>query len=778
MADRMRQGSTVGRRANTRRALRPAPESLEDRRVPAASLAPIAALSVPATVGYQLPLDGAGATGPQTYTVTSSNPSVGATIAQGKFLTVGVSHSSSGAGDPSFTGALTYQLFDDLTPLTTSKIEQLVAQGFYTSPTTGTNPSTGLPFPSKNFHRVVPGFVVQAGSQSGNGAGSLNQPGFPFNDEYNQQLVYDGTGQLAMANAGNDTNDSQFFTTLAPTRNLDFNKTLFGQLVGGQATLANIANVARTAGSNSGEGSMPTSPVLITSTTLSTTSPNGVVHVDATRAAAGQTANLTITATDTSTGQKTSRVVPVTVVANTTNEQPFLGPVHNQVVGQFNATTPQTDLFQLTSTDAQPGEAVVYQVGASGPTGAATTFTPIPTTQGTATVSASGVVTVTPAAGFTGVIPLLVGVRNNTAHSGTSVTALANYDTQKLTVTVTNGAVVNLQPLATPGTTQVTAGTPTPVALSGNTANPQSTTQTLSFALTSQPQHGTVSNFNATSGTFTYTPTAGFLGTDSVQFATTDAGAPTPNLTSLPATETLAVGGGQTGAVRVLDNVLIVTPLPRDDGGTNTIALTVTNGNVVSTINGVPDANQPTLASLDQLVIYGSKANDIITVDPSVTVPAIIDGGHGGNNSLQAGAGNTILHGLLGTNTLAGGAGNDILIGRARHTTFKSSAGTDILYTAEKAKPANLHGIHFPGLPFRASNRRYAGQPPKGTYYQFVGGKLVKAKVHFFPTQTVRPTPAGQVPPTSAGLVPGAVPTGGHKATRTLTGKGPSGSGK
>ena len=772
MADRMRQGSGVGGRAGNRRALRPATEALEDRRVPAASLAPIAGLSVPATVGYQLPLDGSGATGPQTYTVTSSNPSVGATIAQGKFLTVGVSHASSGAVDPSFTGTLTYQLFDDLTPLTTSKIEQLVNQGFYTSPTTGNNPSTGQPYPSKNFHRVVPGFVAQAGSQTGNGAGSLNQAGFPFADEYNQQLVYNGTGQLAMANAGNDTNDSQFFTTLAATRSLDFNKTLFGQLVAGQATLNNIAGVARTSGSNSGEGSMPTSPVLITSTTLSTTNPNGVVHVDATRAAAGQTADLTITATDAATGQRTSRVVPVSVVANTTNEQPFLGPVQNQVVGQVNATTPQQAIFQLNSTDAQLGEAVVYQVGASGPSGTATTFTAIPASQGTAAVDASGVVTVTPAAGFTGVIPLLVGVRNNTAHSGTSVTALANYDTQRVSVTVVNGTVVNLRPLATPGTAQVTANTPATVALAGRTANPQSAGQTLTYALTTQPQHGTVSNFNASTGTFTYTPTAGFLGNDSVRFTTTDVGAPSPNLTSLAATETLVVGGGQTGAVRVIDNVLIVTPLPRTDGGTNTIAVNVVNGNVVATINGVPDANQPALVSLDQLVIYGSKASDNVTVDPAVTVPTTIDGGQGGNNSLQTGAGDSILHGLTGNNTLAGGAGNDILIGRPGHTTFKSSAGTDILYTSQKVKRSNAHGIHFPGLSLRASTRKNLGVPPQGTYYRFVGGKLVKTKVHFFPTQRVKPTPAGKVAPTSAGLVPGAVATGGLGTA----GKGPSGS--
>jgi cyclophilin family peptidyl-prolyl cis-trans isomerase len=762
MSDRTRGG------ANARRgARRPVLEELEGRQLLAATLAPIGPVQVPATVGFQLPLQGG--TDPQTFAVTSDNPAVQATVAQGKFLTIGVNHASSGAGDPAFTGSLTFQLFDDLTPLTTSRIESLVQQGFYTSPTTGNNPATGQPFPSKNFHRVVVSpspFVVQGGSQTGNGSGALQEPGFPFLDEYNPQLVYTGTGQLAMANAGNDTNDSQFFVTLANTRNLDFNKTIFGQLVAGQTTLNQMAGVARTTGSNGGENSMPTSPILITSATLSNTNPNGVVHISAVTAQPGQTAHLTITATDTATGQATSQTVPVTVTpnvdasGNAINEQPFLLPVQNVVVGTSNGT-PQKAVFQLHAFDSEPTDTLTYQVG-SGTTTDSTGQTVFNTTipNATATVDANGIVQVTPNAGFTGTINLLVGVRDQVNHqgNGTTIDNINNFSTHKLSVTVTNGAPVNLPPIAINGTAQVTMNTPKSVQLAAIAANPGSG-QTVTYSIVTPPLHGTITNFNANTGSFTYTPATGFSGTDAVSFQVRDVGAPTPNLDSNVAVETLNVAAGATGAVRLIGNVLVVTPLPRTDGGTNTILIGQSNGNLQVTVNGITDSTQPAESNVDQIVAYGSKASDTITVAPDVTVPATIDGGHGGTNFLTAGGASALMHGWFGRTTLQGAASDDVLIGRAGLVRFRPSGGNDILFAAARNQPRGLLST---------------STPTRGTFYKFVNGRLVPTKPPKFPATPHLPTPPGKTAATSAGGPPffgGGTANGGSGPSSTGSGR-------
>ena len=635
MSDRTRRMGIIrsGAKLASRRVARPRVEGLEARDLPA-TLAPIADVIAPATLGFQVALDG-GATGDQTYTVTSSNAAIPATVAQGRFLTVGVSHVSSGANDPSFVGSLTFQLFEDLTPLTTLKIEQLVNEGFYTSPTT-----VAPILPTKNFHRIVSGFadangfIVQGGSQTGNGGGSLNAPGFPFRDEFNPQLAFTGTGQLAMANAGDDTNDSQFFITTGSPRFLDFQHNIFGQLVAGSQTLTQMTQVARDA------NGLPTSPVLFTSTTLSTTNPDGVIHLDLTGAAPGQTSQVTVTAQDQA-GTTTTRTFTVTAAANNDAagqpiiERPFLAPVQNQAVG-----TGQTAVFPITGVAPTPNDPLTYAVGGSVSSASPPAFVPLPATTGTATVDANGVVTVTPVAGFTGVINLVVGVRDQTLRGGTtSLTDAGNFDTQRITLTVTDGAVVNLKPIATNGFTAVPTGSPTPVQLLGNTANPGSA-QTLQFVLASSPANGTVSNFDATTGTFTYTPNPGFLGNDTLQFQVRDVGDPGPSLDSDLATQTFVVTGANTGAVRLIDGVLVVTPPPKaslQDKSTNTVLVQQVGDNVQVLVNGVADINQPLASDLLRIVVFGTKNSDTISVSPSVTVPTTLDGGHGGDNNVAAG---------------------------------------------------------------------------------------------------------------------------------------------
>jgi peptidyl-prolyl cis-trans isomerase A (cyclophilin A) len=79
------------------------------------------------------------------------------------------------------------------------------------------------------FHRVIPNFMIQGGDPLGNGMGSPEGPGFPFKNEVSPSVTFDQPGRLALANAGPDTNGSQFFITEVPVPRLNGGYTIFGQ---------------------------------------------------------------------------------------------------------------------------------------------------------------------------------------------------------------------------------------------------------------------------------------------------------------------------------------------------------------------------------------------------------------------------------------------------------------------------------------------------------------------------------------------------------------------
>ena len=111
-------------------------------------------------------------------------------------------------------GAIVVELFDEDAPKTVENFRRLVGDGFY----------DGL-----TFHRVIPDFMIQGGCPEGTGRGG---PGYTFEDEINDHKI--ARGALAMANAGPDTNGSQFFivtTEAAPW--LDGKHTVFGRIVDG-----------------------------------------------------------------------------------------------------------------------------------------------------------------------------------------------------------------------------------------------------------------------------------------------------------------------------------------------------------------------------------------------------------------------------------------------------------------------------------------------------------------------------------------------------------------
>lgn len=481
----------LGSQSNPRRARtlsRPGLESLETRELLTASLQPISNITLSPGSGFQVPLVGPSNTN-QTYTVTSDNSQVQAAVSPGQFLTINVSHTAANSSDISFSGSMTFQLFDNLTPIAASRIEQLVTQGFYTNTT---------------FYRIPTGFPGATDYVVQGGAGTPSQSGFPFGNEILPQLTFNGNYQLAMANTGApNSNASSFFVTTVPVSALNGGYTIFGQLVSGQNIVQDMTKVTMggTSPYNTDSTTTPLNPITITSASTSTANPDGVININAVNAQPGQTAHVTVTATDPST--------------------------------------------------------------------------------------------------------------NTTA-------------TQTFTVTTAGSSAV--------------------------------------------------------------------------------------------------VGG--TSAVRLVGQVLVVDP-PAYPGYKHAPPYNITvdqvNGNIVTTVNGVTDNIQPAASGLQYIVVYGTKGNDNITITPNVTVPATIDGGHGGKNVLSGAGGTVVEHGWYGYTRMIGGP-FDSLIGRKGRVKFLPQGGQSQTI--------------FAGVARVTQTRTFA---PYGTFYTLVNNKLVPVSQAVHAGKTTKP---------------------------------------
>jgi len=120
-------------------------------------------------------------------------------------------------------GKFKVRLFDDEAPLTVENFVNLATIGFYDGVT---------------FHRVIPDFMAQGGDPRGTGSGG---PGYRFRDEFHPDRKHDKPGILSMANAGPNTNGSQFFITFVPTPHLDGGHAVFGEVIEGMDNVLNIS---------------------------------------------------------------------------------------------------------------------------------------------------------------------------------------------------------------------------------------------------------------------------------------------------------------------------------------------------------------------------------------------------------------------------------------------------------------------------------------------------------------------------------------------------------
>ncbi|MCA9092271.1 MAG: peptidylprolyl isomerase [Planctomycetaceae bacterium] len=403
-------------------------ECLESRQLLTVTLSPLTSPDLPAGKTLYVPLTGVDSGSADiSYSVTSSDANVTASILSGgQSIAMTVTGKDSQGND--FSGTLTFRLFETLSPDTTARIKQLVSSGFYDNLT---------------FHRIINGFVAQGGDPNGDGTGGS---GTDFSDEFNTTETFNSRGLLAMANSGDDTNDSQFFVvdtdlTLAQMpQHLNFDHSIFGILTSGFDTFNKIMTTPV-------NGSTPTNTVRITNADIIADNQNGVLVVNAPNGFTGSS-TIEVTATGGGNAQDVESF-SVAVVADTVNDKAFLGDVQNLTTPVDTPITFTVQGIDLESDDLT----FVVSDPATFTNPSDTGSTPNHLTVGIQITPASGntpsfaTITLTPESGFEGDIEMLIGVRDQTNRGNFTLNSRSNYDTQKITLTVGN----NVAPTADAG---------------------------------------------------------------------------------------------------------------------------------------------------------------------------------------------------------------------------------------------------------------------------------------------------------------------------------------
>lgn len=328
-----------------------------------------------------VPIDAYSPTGrPLTVTVTSSNPNV---------IEASVLSNNRSMQIKTDFGEMVFELFEDKAPRATGQVVQLAQSNFYDGIT---------------FHRIISNFMIQGGDPTGTGTSGSTLP--DFDDQYHLDLQHNRSGVLSYAKAGDDTNNSQFFITAGPTRHLDFNHSVFGQLVEGNEVRQAISQTA------TGTGDRPVNPVVIRDATIFEDLENAMLLLRPVGAAGG-TSTITVLVSD-GQGNQTSRSFLATVAADVANGRPFLNDVP-----LLQATAGLPLKYSLSSQDKESD--VVFYAGA--------VFGEV--AYDLEVDSSTGLVTFTAPAGFVGEMEFLVGVRQEAPANSSNV-----WDTQVVKVQV------------------------------------------------------------------------------------------------------------------------------------------------------------------------------------------------------------------------------------------------------------------------------------------------------------------------------------------------------
>jgi peptidyl-prolyl cis-trans isomerase A (cyclophilin A) len=159
-------------------------------------------------------------------------------------------------------GDIKVNLFGNHAPKTVKNFVELATGAKeWTDPRTGQKTTANL-YDGTIFHRVIDNFMIQGGDPLGRGTGG---PGYNFADEFHPELSFDRPYLLAMANAGPNTNGSQFFITTAPTTWLNFKHSIFGEVADAESR-AVIDAIGKT---RTGAADRPVTDITINSVTIS-----------------------------------------------------------------------------------------------------------------------------------------------------------------------------------------------------------------------------------------------------------------------------------------------------------------------------------------------------------------------------------------------------------------------------------------------------------------------------------------------------------------------------
>jgi cyclophilin family peptidyl-prolyl cis-trans isomerase len=656
-------------------------------------------IALPVGKTFQLPIDGSDTdAGTLNYSVSVNNSNVTATLSPttNRSIEIDIDLNNDMVAD----GTLTLHLFDDLfgaTRLTTDRIIELITSNFYDNLT---------------FHRVIQNFVIQGGDPLGNGQGGSN---IDFSDEYVAQLTFTGFGQLAMANSGDDSNDSQFFITDVdlgianaprPPQSLNFNHTIFGQLVEGFNI---VAQIIASDGADAGEA--PDTTIRMLDVRVINDTENAVVRL-APVGAAGTTSIVTVRATNTTTNLFTEQTFTVNVVADTDNgrattettnpgvvvdDRPFLNVTESAFPNiPSNLTTNEDTPIEVSATDLEATGNLTVRIVNTLPATATGTITTSNVANLSVTIDqVTREITLTPGPNFHGTLDFFLVVRDDTRRTDTNsdgqvttadnIDALGNYDTQHIVLTVN---VVNDAPTANSangffrndgGTTMITL-----VATDGDPLTDAADVQTLMFEVVDAPDHGLVTISAA--GVATYTPDGDFRGRETFTYRVMDNGGTANGGVdkSLPATVTLDFDAA---LATLRGGVLMLVGSAIDDDFDLAFVANAAGDDddeVDVTLNGT-DGGTFLFADITRISIQTLGGDDVITMDVEIATPSQIETGDGnddvssgdGDDMIDTGEGDDIVDAGNGENTILGRKGVDDLTGGDDADHIRGGKGDD-----------------------------------------------------------------------------------------------------